>query len=403
MSGRTRVLILLALLIVGGALAAVFVLPSLNRPATTPAVNQVDGGQRATSTPAQTSTPIATPLPTQELTEIVVAVQNITRGSVIPPTALQLRPWPVEALPFNHFKNIEDVAGGIARTDIYVEQPILTSLVVRSLQDLADVGSDAAAIIPPGKRLIAVPMDRLTSIAYAIQPGDYVDIIVSFLFIDIDEEFQSALPNNVNLISIGESEPNEANMTTLTLTIGASIPGRIDTRRIPVFSSNGSSVSDWPVIITAKEAPRPRLVSHITVQDALVLRTGDFPIDGVLFRPLPSPTPVPTAAPANTQAQARNQAAPIPTEVPPRPDIVALAVTPQEAVILNYLIESRVPMTFILRSAGDRSRPETTPVTLQFIMDTYGLTVPARANFSIEPAIRSIRQILASQRIDLGG
>jgi len=408
MSGRTRVLILLALLIVGGALAAVFVLPSLNRPATTPAVNQVDVGQRATSTPAQTSTPIATPLPTQELTEIVVAVQNITRGSVIPPTALQLRPWPVEALPFNHFKNIEDVAGGIARTDIYVEQPILTSLVVRSLQDLADVGSDAAAIIPPGKRLIAVPMDRLTSIAYAIQPGDYVDIIVSFLFIDMDEEFQSALPNNVNIINSGV-EQTDGGGINLSLSVGGSIAGRIDTRRIPLVSAGiggstfTSSSSDWPVIITPKEAPRPRLVSHITVQDALVLRTGDFPIDGVLFRPLPSPTPVPTAAPANTQAQARNQAAPIPTEVPPRPDIVALAVTPQEAVILNYLIESRVPMTFILRSAGDRSRPETAPVTLQFIMDTYGLTVPARANFSIEPAIRSIRQILASQRIDLGG
>ncbi|HRF96118.1 MAG TPA: SAF domain-containing protein, partial [Aggregatilineales bacterium] len=124
MSGRTRVLILLALLIVGGAVAAVFILPSLNRAPAATTNTTVNQPGRPTNTPALTSTPSATPLPTQELTQIVVAVQNITRGSVIPPTALELRPWPVEALPFNHFKDIEEVAGGIARTDIYVEQPL---------------------------------------------------------------------------------------------------------------------------------------------------------------------------------------------------------------------------------------------------------------------------------------
>jgi len=396
MSGRTRVLILLALLIVGGAVAAVFILPSLNRPTATPNTpNTVQNTGRPTNTPSVTNTPIATPLPTQELTQIVVAVQNITRGSVIPPTALELRPWPLEALPFNHFKNIEDVAGGIARTDIYVEQPLLTSLVVRSLQDLADVGSDAAAIIPPGKRLVAMPIDRYSSVAYALQPGDYVDVISVFIFADVDEEFQTFLPNKINLLNPGEG--------LTAFTVGGEVSGRFDTRRIPVPVGDPDQFIttvnvDWPVIITPSGTRIARVVTHLTIQDALVIGVGDFPLDGVLFRPLATPTPVPTAGPSN--AQARNQnVAPTATPVPPRPTIVALAVTPQEAVILNHMLALLVPYNFTLRSAGDRSRPETTPVTMQYIIDTYGITPPPRTNFNILLASTSIREMALALKL----
>lgn len=406
MSGRTRVLILLALLIVGAAVAAVFILPSLNRPAATTPNTAQNTGQRPTNTPSVTSTPISTPQPTQELTQIVVAVQNITRGSVIPPTALELRPWPLEALPFNHFKDIEEVAGGIARTDIYVEQPILTSLVVRSLQDLADVGSDAAAIIPPGKRLVAMPLDRFISVAYAIRPGDYIDIVAAFVFADVDEEFQSFLPNNINLLSTTVDNG-------VGLSVGSDVSGRFDTRRIPLAVTSGTPENleirtvniDWPVVITPGGNRLIRMATHITIQDALVIGVGDFPLDGILFRPLATPTPVPTAGPASN-AQARQNVAPTATPVPPRPDIIALAVTPQEAVIINHMLAMSIPYSFLLRSAGDRSRPETTPVTVQYILDTYGVSLPPRVNISLIPADESIRVLMYSlgilERGDVG-
>ncbi|PJF32628.1 MAG: Flp pilus assembly protein CpaB [Phototrophicales bacterium] len=401
MSGRTRVLILLALLIVGAAVAAVFILPGLQRSPSAPTNNQtVTEGQRPTNTPAVTNTPVATPLPTQELTQIVVAVQNITRGTVIPPAALELRPWPIEALPFNHFKNIEDVVGGIARTDIYVEQPILTSLVVRSLQDLASVGSDVAAIIPPGRRLVSLPLDRFTSNAYALQPGDYVDVITAFIFADVDEEFQTYLPNNINLINTGISEEG------LALNIGGNVSGRFDTRRIPFpsfdaqFTGSIQTVNiDWPVIITPNGDRIYRFVTHITVQDALVMGVGEFPADGILFRPLATPTPVPTAAPAGAQTQQRTQAEPTATTVPPRPDIITLAVSPQEAVILNHMLGLLVPMTFSLRSAGDRSRPETVPVSTQYILDLYGVAPPPRTNVNLVVATDSIRLMALSLKL----
>ncbi|HRF94987.1 MAG TPA: hypothetical protein PLZ51_07330, partial [Aggregatilineales bacterium] len=85
----------------------------------------------------------------------------------------------------------------------------------------------------------------------------------------------------------------------LGFTLGGEVTGRFDTRRTPVpyYDDTGGFITittvnvDWPVIITQNGDRLARVVSHVTIQDALVLGVGDFPIDGVLFRPLPTPTP----------------------------------------------------------------------------------------------------------------
>jgi hypothetical protein len=87
--------------------------------------------------------------------------------------------------------------------------------------------------------------------------------------------------------------------------------------------------------------------------------------------------------------------------VPPRPNIITLGVPPQDAVVLTYMAEAGFPMTFALRSARAVGLPETQTVTLDFIMTTYGIQVPDRFSFAVEPAIRSIRQISLGERISL--
>ena len=392
MQGRVRILILFALIIVVGAIAAVFL---LGQDDSTPA-NQpvVSNNNNQTTQQQQPDVPTPTPFPTAELVDIVVAVQQISRGSVIPPNAVRLQPWPLEAAPFNAVSSLEDVIGRRARTDIFVEQPILVSMVVDDLSDLAAVGSDAAAIIPTGLVGIAVPMDRLTSVAYAIQPGDRVDVIVSFLFVDIDEEFQSLLPNDVTIIN-----PQSDDEGAFTLAVGESLPGRLEQIRVPVTrSQNGipqTFQQDQPILVAPSETARPRLVTQRTIQDALVIHVGEFPDDGKLFEEIPTPTPeVVEEQPQVQQQQGGAAAPPPPTPEPPRPDIVTLAVTPQDAVIVAWLVEAGIPLSFTLRSAADTSRVPTDPVTLDYIMAQYDITVPIKREFSIEPAIRSIRQLI---------
>jgi pilus assembly protein CpaB len=60
-----------------------------------------------------------------------------------------------------------------------------------------------------------------------------------------------------------------------------------------------------------------------------------------------------------------------------------LIVTPQDAITLNYVINSGAQLTLALRSAGDDTRVQTEAVTLQFLLDQYNIPVPAKLPFGI--------------------
>ena len=368
--GRLRIFLIAAILIVIIGLVIVVVLPQLNQPAPTA---QTD----TTTEPQVAQSPQSTPLPTATpiiFVDLVIAVQELPRGIVIPPNAVAVRPWPQDAAPINAITNMEDVIGKRARTDIFREQPILSNMVVDDLTGAAHVGSDAAAVLPNGLRAVSIPVDRLTSIAYAPQDGDRVDLIISMLFVDVDEAFQSLVPNNITLFKI----------TADGIQLLSPIQGRVD------------SVSLGPVIVGPSERQRPRLVTQMTIQDALIIHVGNFPNDGRFIGVPPTPTPVPVEG-----QDAQNGTPPPPTPTPPRPDIVTLGVTPQEAVVLTWYIEAKVPVTLALRSASDTARTSTTEVTLDYLMGQYGINLPGKRPFSIEPAIRSIRQLVASTEIQL--
>ncbi|MBI1256294.1 MAG: hypothetical protein GC204_02375 [Chloroflexi bacterium] len=368
--GRMRLFLIIAIVVVVVALVVVFVLPQLNPPP--PAVVDNTGDTQAVvQAPESTPLPTATPI---IFVDLVIAVQELPRGIIIPPNAVAIKPWPQDAAPFNGVSNIEDVIGKRARTDIFREQPILSNMVVDDLTGAAHVGSDAAAILPDGLRAVSIPVDRITSIAYAPQDGDRVDLIISVLFVDVDEAFQSIVPNTLTLFKI----------TDAGIQLQTGITGRVD------------STSLGPVIVGPSERQRPRLVTQMTIQDALIVHMGNFPNDGRFIGVPPTPTPVPVEG-QDTQ----NGTPPPPTPTPPRPDIVTLGVTPQEAVVLTWLIEAKVPVTLALRSASDTARAATSEVTLDYLMGQYGISLPGKRPFSIEPAIRSIRQLEAGDQIQL--
>ncbi|NOG51468.1 MAG: hypothetical protein HND48_20130 [Chloroflexi bacterium] len=238
--------------------------------------------------------------------------------------------------------------------------------------------------------MVALPMDRLTSAAYALQPGDRVDIITSLLFVDIDEEFQSALPNDIRIISVEAVENGGVRYNVL-----APVDGRTDSLPVPL---GNVGISQLPVIIAPSEDPRPRLVTQMTIQDALVVNVGDFPRNGRLFRASSASAPEAAPTPAPAPVGGTNAT---PTPLPPRPDIVAIAVSPQEAVVLAYYVEAKIPITFALRPANETGIASVRQVDLDYIMDQYRIVLPRKLPYSIEPAIRSIRQLVASNTISL--
>jgi Flp pilus assembly protein CpaB len=375
---RGRLFILIGLVVLLIAVVAIFLLGGIPGPVQPPVG---EGTQQVVE-----QGPTAIPPTEVPLVEVIIALQTLPRGFRFPLTVAELEAqsppavtrslWPdnpeyPEVLTFA-ISSYEELAGKIARTDIFRGQPILETMLVDNLNEIATIGSDLAAVLEPGQVAVALPMDRLTSVAYGIQDGDHVDVNISMLFVDVDEAFQSISPNTITLFSITEDG----------IAFSETFQGR------PDVTSLG------PAIIGPSERQRPRLVTQRAVQDALVVHVGDFPQDGRFLGVLPTPTPVP----AEEEEGQAGTPPPPPTPIP-RPNIITVAVSAQDAVVLTWAVEARLPITFSVRATNDTSRGNTTAVSLDYIMSTFRVDLPGKRTFTIEPAIRSIRQLLVGDEI----
>lgn len=356
-----RILILLALVLIVGLGAAALLL----KDRLAPAGQVVD---------------LATPTPNGDLAKIVVLAQPVSRGAVISEDVLASINYPrgdmIEGL---FFTNTADVVGKRARFDLSQGVPLTPNL----LQD-ESVGSMAAVQIPKGMVAISIPINRLSAVSYALQPGDRVNIISSMLLVDIDPAFQSRTPNKAGEVTISIPDGNGGMITqSLTVKVAGDSFGRVEQE--PAFNI--------PVYLLPSEPQRPRMVSQTIVQDAMVLYVGEFPQDGNVPTPGQQATPTPDAAAAEAQGEQPQQ--------PPRPDIITLVVSPQDAVTINYLLLTGSNMNLVMRSAGDADRIPTDAVTLQFILDQYNIPFPAKLPYGQEPRIDKIPSTLEQEPVGL--
>ncbi|MGH2625571.1 MAG: hypothetical protein ACRDHY_02835, partial [Anaerolineales bacterium] len=139
-------------------------------------------------------------------------------------------------------------------------------------------------------------------------------------------------------------------------------------------------VSGVPLFTRPSEDQRPRLVTQRIVQNATVLHVGTFPLpeaEEAAVAPLPEEG---VGAPTGQEGVQT-------VTTTPAPDIITLIVTPQDALALNWAMKSGVDLTLTLRSPADPTPTSTTSVTLQYMIDSYNITVPSRLPFGIEPRI----------------
>ncbi len=298
------------------------------------------------------------------LSQIVLAAQNIPRGTRITAdnNAVVLGQWPDDALPQGVIASLDNVYGRIARVDIVLGMPVLEASLTDKAGNLGAVGSDAALRIPAGMVAYAIPSARYSSAAWALRPGDRIDVILSLLMSDLDEEFQTQLVNSAVCLTSADDPEACAKM--------AGKLGR--TEVLP----NG-----WLVNITPNEEQRARLVTQLTLQNVLVLQVGDWPESGAA--PEAAPTPVPVV---------EGEAAPTPA---PAPEVIplTLAVTQQDALVLEYAQAVGARFTFALRSAGDSQSVATESVTLQYLMDRFSIELPPKLPYGVNPPLRELERI----------
>ncbi len=370
---RGRFFILIALLLVL-TLAGVFVAVALS--GGLPAL--LGGTRGGAGTPAVSNgeTPIPVTATPEPVLNILAAGQNLQRGAVIPTEALIAIPWPTSIVPPSAITNAASIVGTRARYTIARGEPIFSTMIVQSLLQLSPTGSDAAAQIPPGFVGISIPYSRTNGVALGIKDGDHVNVIVSWAIVDIDQQFQTILPNKTTVLN----PPNPDGALALAPSVVA-VVNEGGAAGSPTGRGEVGVNTNATFYVIPSEAQRPRLVTQGIIQDALVLKIGNFGQD--------KPTviePTPTAVPNATAS-----APPPPTSTPLPPDIITLVVSPQDSLVLNYVnrIVERYPgavvVTLALRSAGDTSKVDTESVTLQYMFEKFNIALPAKLNYGVGP------------------
>ena len=374
---RGRIFIYLALIIILGLAAFVFVWQRFLAPTVT-----------------GDTTDVAEPTPVVRTVDVVVVAQRIPRGAALDGTVVSVIPIQEELFFGEMFTDIRDVEGKLAKFDLEAGIPLTNGMLVDSGEQLSATGSIAALSIPRGMVAVSIPISRLSSVSYAPASGDHVNVIAMMLFVDLDSDYQSVLPNrNIGVIAPGTGTATLSGSSAQAGEEGGGESGgtgaEFQTSSIVAVSGGGGGLIGRPEVepilaqtfyVVPSEGQRPRMVSQNLLQDAVVLQVGDFPYGEQEEKQEPEVASVEEVPVVEEEGQA--------PEPPKPPDVITLIVSPQDAITLNYLVYSGARLTLALRPADDDTRVQTESVTLQFLLEQYNISVPARLPTGMEPPAR---------------
>lgn len=320
--------------------------------------------------------PEATAEPVTLYVDIVIAEQNIASGTEITEEMLTTMTIPADKQITGEYTDPNEIVGQFARMQIAQNLPIMEAMLSPTPGISTSPGSPWASQIPQNLTAIAIPINRLDLVAYAVRDNDFVNIIVSMLLVDVDASFQTILPNYTETIWGAGALPES--LPVLTVGINpvllngagdAAVQGRaeLDT------TLNGA------IYVSPSESQRPRLVTQMIIQNVQVLHVGTFPLPGEEENQMPVQEETTPTPPAEAQ------------QVVERPDVITLMVTPQDAVVLTYLINSGANITLTLRNPNDYDYEATTDAaTLQYLLSQYNIPVPAKLPYATQPRIENL-------------
>lgn len=300
----------------------------------------------------------------QPMVEIVITTQSIPRGAEITPNTVMTIQYPEANLIQGTFiTDIDSVVGSRAKYDLEPGVPLTPAVLIPPTG-----GSAVSFDVPKDFVALPIPVDSLTSVANALAAGDHVMVVGCMLLVDIDPDFQSKLPNAIAEESkTAEGELNFTQTQILTAKDLGNVQGR--------FIQEGTL--NMPMYVVPSEPQRPRLVCQTVIQDAVVLRIGDF-VEPKAVQPTPAP----------------EEGEPTAVTQEPGNDSVTLVVSPQDAVSLNYMMVAGIRLNLALRNPNDANPIVTDAVTQQYLMDQKNIPVPAKLPYAIEPRIDAVPTVI---------
>jgi Flp pilus assembly protein CpaB len=186
-----------------------------------------------------------------------------------------------------------------------------------------------------------IPADEAGAVAFNLAPGDRVDVVATFRLVP------------VKATADGEFRPRILDEDLFN--------------RLRALGVEPGAAAQVAVVGPEQQVELP--VSQLVLQNVEILSIGPFEPP----RPSPGPTPGPRPGPE-----------PTPTP-PPRQRYITLIVDPQEALILQWLRESGAVVDLALRNPTDNQLVRTDPVTLGWLLQRIGITLPPPGRFGLAP------------------
>ena len=344
---------------------------------------------------------VATPTPLVRLVEIVIAGQKIPTGTQITEDMLSTMQIYEDQAVDVLFRDKAKVVGLYAKYTIDHGVPLTSTQLSVTPVIPIEGRNPYIARIPSGMTAIAIPITRLSSVAFGPRDGDRVNIIVTFLLVDVDAAYQSLLPNVTSgvlaangrslLIGGGTQEKPEGTLSTADLLLNIAAQSVSGGQSLaPQGRVEYDPNLQAPFYIVPSELQRARLVTQMIMQDIQVLKVGTFKLASEEQRDQANALQIgQTPTPAPQSQQTAQQTATITIE---RPDMITLVVTPKDAITLTYLLYSGAQFTLTMRGEDDTSRMDTEAVTLQYLLSQYNIPVPAKLPYSMEPHINQLTE-----------
>ncbi len=329
--------------------------------------------------------PTATPEPPQ-FVSVVIAKVDIPVGQIIRSDLIEVEERPANNVALQGqytFSSVDDsqLLGQIVKVNIPRGEAILRPMLAINPTDIAAFGSDLGLYVDRGKVAVAFPINELTGAAFAMRPGDYVDVMMSLSLVELDQEFHTPLSNLTARVD------ETALLEGREFVFEPILQGRLQlieelelVAEIVPGSKDGTSSADIEQL--------PRRVTQLTIQQAEVLWVGTWrdprelekaqeaaaeaAVVGTGTGPLPTPTP-------------------LPQRFETRPDVVILSMPAQDALALKWALEVGIRITLALRAPGDFTVYTTTSVSLPQLVEQGGVVVPQPGQFGLEPSVDDVK------------
>ena len=375
--GRRTVLILILIFSLI-ALSTIGILYIRSQAPVTPAEGEPvpDGSAPPTSLGDETAS--GQPFVPQILTdtvEVVVSLQTVERGWQMTAAELVTDTRYIDEVGDNVITNIEDAIGLYARAKIFQGETLTKDALVADPSLIGQTEYGPSSLIPPGYIALAVPMDRLSGVAYALNEGDYIDVMMTFSFYQIDEQFQTYLENAAvfyledAVTTEGEAPAEGAEPTTTQTNIVVLWPyGRFE--QLPTGDT---------VHVYGSEYQRPVPVSMI-LQNARVIQVGSY----LPPEPIEPATPTPEPVAEGEATPTPQPGGPVAPTATPYPNVLLVALTPQQQLFLKYAVESNADIDFALRGANDNQLYTVQNIDINLLLERFNIEIPPGFNYSVD-------------------